>query len=150
MLLCPLRWTDHPRTRGDKQSARSVKSFDKGSPPHTRGQVTQRKFCDKFCRITPAHAGTRRRKRSAFAGREDHPRTRGDKRRKMVISKLRRGSPPHTRGQVLFGTSGWASNGSPPHTRGQAAFFAWISIRSRITPAHAGTSSIYSLRGGKR
>ena len=50
-----------------------------GSPPHTRGKVSNQFFDNNGVRITPAHAG-----KSAISDRpeiylKDHPRTRGEK-----------------------------------------------------------------------
>ena len=73
-------------------------------------------------RITPAHAGTSPAGEAADPVRSDHPRTRGDKKVDIRPQQIERGSPPHTRGQVLF-------------------FVAYM-IRGRITPAHAGTRAL--------
>ena len=73
------RKRDHPRTRGDKLFERSHNHADKGSPPHTRGQVCLLSLAYFFLRITPAHAGTSVPPLLRHGGGEDHPRTRGDK-----------------------------------------------------------------------
>ena len=54
---------------------------------------------------------------------EDHPRTRGEKAYAALASWKASGSPPHTRGKVI-----------PPLS---------AIVRGRITPAHAGKSSIF-------
>ena len=91
-----------------------------GSPPHTRGQGQACEDGMAEVRITPAHAGTRKRRTRIIPRSEDHPRTRGDKWANSIISSIEIGSPPHTRGQ-----------GSRAGKR-----LWWM----RITPAHAGTS----------
>ena len=53
---------DHPRTRGDKHTLPTFSLKSRGSPPHTRGQVSKIFVIVLLLRITPAHAGTRRRK----------------------------------------------------------------------------------------
>ena len=50
--------------------------------------------------ITPAHAGKRNYEENYTNHREDHPRTRGEKRGHGRKRLRRRGSPPHTRGKV--------------------------------------------------
>ena len=52
-------YQDHPRTRGDKTSARRSGVSLAGSPPHTRGQAVRFPILWAVYRITPAHAGTR-------------------------------------------------------------------------------------------
>ena len=111
---------DHPRTRGDKLFPGLHADFFVGSPPHTRGQAAPASRPALGIGITPAHAGTRFPLRSAPAPRQDHPRTRGDKR--FITSWLAR------------------EQGSPPHTRGQAFCAAEVCTAEGITPAHAGTS----------
>ena len=73
-------------------------------------------------RITPAHAGKSQMCCCPCDSYGDHPRTRGEKHRKMCQSLMTRGSPPHTRGKVEV----------LPKT--DSAY--------RITPAHAGKSSV--------
>ena len=58
---CAVARKDHPRTRGEKKHMVFYVADGVGSPPHTRGKVrgTSLKRCSG--RITPAHAGKRRR-----------------------------------------------------------------------------------------
>ena len=51
---------DHPRTHGDKTALGTPNFFQRGSPPHTRGQAGTLQPTAKPDRITPAHAGTSR------------------------------------------------------------------------------------------
>ena len=76
-------------------------------------------------RITPAHAGKRLPGESGAADVRDHPRTRGEKAKSIVVVTASSGSPPHTRGKGCTPTA---------HTHGQG-----------ITPAHAG-KSLYPWR----
>ena len=55
---------DHPRTRGEKCTIIPVSSRKRGSPPHTRGKALQAIYEGHRGRITPAHAGKRRKKTS--------------------------------------------------------------------------------------
>ena len=74
-------------------------------------------------RITPAHAGKRDFLISRSSSNWDHPRTCGEKIPRTTPYREALGSPPHMRGKV-------------PHPRIQQA-------DARITPAHAGKSSLY-------
>ena len=120
------RLWDHPRIRGEKLPSRRVQIRVWGSPPHTRGKV----FCfGRFSisfRITPAYAGKRKQDIDQNRRIEDHPRIRGEKPRKPYRVTNYKGSPPHTRGKVLF--------------------FRNFRLSERITPAYAGKSlSVSSL-----
>ncbi len=53
----------------------------------------------------------------------------------------KKGSPPHTRGQLKLAGFGGMDTGSPPHTRGQHPEDLEFLPTCRITPAYAGTTS---------
>ena len=74
---------DHPRTCGEKSSGCRMYSVVPGSPPHMRGKV--QKICQRYRvgGITPAHAGKRRTDSKAALPHEDHPRTCGEKTKKI-------------------------------------------------------------------
>ena len=116
---------DHPRTRGEKPSARCLPLNTVGSPPHTRGKALVLPPCPGVPGITPAHAGKRSRSLIHSPGREDHPRTRGEK--FLIFTK---------RGRKM---------GSPPHTRGKDKVAGNHGVGSGITPAHAGKSNSESF-----
>ena len=68
---------DHPRIRGkDKKLKRSI-GYRKGSPPHTRERLSNRKLEFAMCRITPAYAGKTAQEHPLLNEIEDHPRIRG-------------------------------------------------------------------------
>ena len=58
-LLHTPRRRDHPRTRGEKDSAIYNSENMGGSPPHTRGKGTFSPVTHVKKGITPAHAGKR-------------------------------------------------------------------------------------------
>ena len=118
---------DHPRTRGEKPSARCLPLNTVGSPPHTRGKALVLPHCPGVPGITPAHAGKRSRSLIHSPGREDHPRTRGEK--------------------ILIFTKRGRKMGSPPHTRGKDKVAGNHGVGSGITPAHAGKSQWACLWG---
>ena len=80
-----LEYGDHPRTRGEKNGISSQKKWKAGSPPHTRGKATFHASVSTLYRITPAHAGKRSNGFKRNCGRWDHPRTRGEKTKKIPI-----------------------------------------------------------------
>ena len=69
-------------------------------------------------RITPAHAGKRRRQENYNVGFEDHPRPCGEKPIDLLFARREPGSPPPMRGKALVQLRHYAHAG--------------------ITPAHAG------------
>ena len=89
-----------------------------GSPPHTRGKFFSSGTSLSVSGITPAYAGKTRRISRSPAGREDHPRIRGEN----VSNEFARTS----------------SVGSPPHTRGKPPPEIEIILPLGITPAYAG------------
>ena len=111
---------DHPRTRGEKQEPAERHPGRGGSPPHTRGKVTGIIDTIPELGITPAHAGKSTPQPCQTAHRQDHPRTRGEKKDMTYTQWEKWGSPPHTRGKDFYSGRKWRPWG--------------------ITPAHAGKS----------
>ena len=70
---------DHPRIRGEKGHSRTTARLARGSPPHTRGKVTQENSAQKVLGITPAYAGKSQPRPVDRARTLDHPRIRGEK-----------------------------------------------------------------------
>ena len=93
---------DHPRTRGEKRDVFKSLCCQVGSPPHTRGKVQFVPDGEIVTGITPAHAGKSVTKNSCFLCCWDHPRTRGEKVQCKTETTAIVGSPPHTRGKVLY------------------------------------------------
>ena len=71
---------DHPRPCGEKVCTPVAIMLDPGSPPPMRGKATAVSTFDRNGRITPAHAGKRRRGRCDLSKSRDHPRPCGEKR----------------------------------------------------------------------
>ena len=127
-----------------------------GSPPHTRGKVVYQLHLNCVTRITPAHAGKRSRSLIHSPGREDHPRTRGEKDYVYKQTGVKPGSPPHTRGKVRHlshipqlvgitpahaGKSPWTApkrqrNGDHPRTRGEKHFLGVSQCHNQGSPPH--------------
>ncbi len=116
---------DHPRSRGEHVVPVLLVAGAVGSPPLTRGALSSQVSTPRTIRITPAHAGsTLPAVPGAFSSR-DHPRSRGE-----------HSSPP--RDLQLTG-------GSPPLTRGAPRHRNAAQWPARITPAHAGSTSLVWL-----
>ena len=96
-----------------------------GSPPLTRGKAKGFPAYSGFFRITPAYAGKSQNSEAYFSQKKDHPRLRGEKPVVHTGSDKRQGSPPLTRGKVIYP--------------------ACIVDSARITPAYAGKRISYSL-----
>ena len=114
---------DHPRSRGENNEEWINANGEEGSPPLTRGKPVWNPGI--FCRgrITPAHAGKTPILCMRIAMRWDHPRSRGENVWKAALLHPVLGSPPLTRGKLI-----WRSCGN---------------LAMRITPAHAGKTLLY-------
>ena len=114
----PLLFGDHPRLRGEKAGGGGRRRALAGSPPLARGKAADLRNLQKELGITPACAGKRKREDPSKAGKEDHPRLRGEKRREC--------------------NANGAARGSPPLARGKDHVAVYIGDGKRITPACAG------------
>ena len=81
-LLLP-RTGDHPRTCGEKSRAKMELSRNQGSPPHMRGKENRCGHAYQTYGITPAHAGKSRSGHFSYCSQQDHPRTCGEKTKKI-------------------------------------------------------------------
>ncbi len=122
----------HPRVRGDRSAKKTKRGASDGSPPRARGQGPLHRRQPVFARFTPACAGTGYVSVARCRQGSVHPRVRGDRRsaQELCIRAV----------------------GSPPRARGQGRVWARARLRSRFTPACAGTgasgvSSAAFLRG---
>ena len=93
-----------------------------GSPPRMRGKVLLRGISLRCSRITPACVGKSIRPSSMASVPWDHPRVCGEK--------------------VVFPLFRSFRLGLPPRMRGKAERAAAAANRRRITPAHAGKSTL--------
>ena len=116
----PQTATDHPRIRGEHMSMSVFEMTSPGSSPHTRGAPEPAPHPSATRRIIPAYAGSTVPVAPGRSVSMDHPRIRGEHRRRPIPSYRTRGSSPHTRG-------------APP-ARGVFHTF-W-----RIIPAYAGST----------
>ncbi len=115
---------DHPRACGEKFVGSCVKNSTTGSPPRMRGKVQRRLKNIGNARITPAHAGKRTFLHITAYLNWDHPRACGEK--LCIIVHMQH------------------ITGSPPRMRGKETVLKTDDPSVRITPAHAGKSSVHS------
>ena len=116
---------DHPRVCGEKLFQSPLLRLPLGSSPRMRGKDVRQELQHSGRGITPACAGKSPQRAHCSPVPWDHPRVCGEK------------CPP---GKFFFMTVG-----SPPRVRGKEVRTQRSDIRSRITPAHAGKSSIQHL-----
>ena len=69
---------DHPRRCGENRDGRSVRRWNRGSPPQVRGKPLCAGYCVHIARITPAGAGKTVGVMVAHNNTEDHPRRCGE------------------------------------------------------------------------
>ena len=94
------QYWDHPRLRGNNHTAITCTSSMTGSPPLTREQRDDFRYCDTDSGITPAYAGTTQIVCLSGQISEDHPRLRGNNLKRGFDLKSVGGSPPLTREQL--------------------------------------------------
>ena len=73
-----------------------------GSPPLTRGKAMDEETYQRLSRITPAYAGKSGTAYKQDHCDEDHPRLRGEKSSFPYFLASHAGSPPLTRGKVIW------------------------------------------------
>ena len=116
----PPERSDHPRIRGEHNTAASNALSFSGSSPHTRG-ARHREIANLYKQgIIPAYAGSTATTAALSCTTRDHPRIRGEHATSWGGPESGCGSSPHTRGARPAGRS-------PP----------W---RGRIIPAYAGST----------
>ena len=115
---------DHPRSRGEHQSAPKPTLSCLGSSPLTRGARRQSLSTDNTIRIIPAHAGSTSALTRRRGGSSDHPRSRGEHEDDDGRPINDEGSSPLTRGALIVESCGDVSRG--------------------IIPAHAGSTGTMS------
>ena len=116
---------DHPRPCGEKAGIIASYKISIGSPPPMRGKAHLRSDRTPHTRITPAHAG-----KSSFA---------------LAISVLYRDHPRPCGEKTARGSGKRSTSGSPPPMRGKVVSYMWCAMSFRITPAHAGKSTLMPL-----
>ena len=92
---------DHPRIRGEHAKLGFGLAGVFGSSPHTRGALRRGGVLVDFAGIIPAYAGSTESGPTEVLAARDHPRIRGEHRRRHRLRRHRGGSSPHTRGAPL-------------------------------------------------
>src|SRR6266508_6673885 len=108
---------DHPRVRGERSRGSVVRRAKRGPPPRTRGTTgrpagqlrvpgttprTRGTRADAGhlrpgAGTTPAYAGNAQKRWKPIRGWRDHPRVRGERRKRTPVVKVHKGPPPRTR-----------------------------------------------------
>ena len=101
--LTRVRTMDHPRIRGEHSRVGLPPRFPEGSSPHTRGARADERRHLIVLGIIPAYAGSTDRRRTPLGRHPDHPRIRGEHRRRATKPSQANGSSPHTRGAQCDG-----------------------------------------------
>ena len=94
--VCPSR--DHPRIRGEHLVRGCPIASPRGSSPHTRGAPHGTRRKPATTGIIPAYAGSTTIDPWRKTRCRDHPRIRGEHNSKPLLSRMGKGSSPHTRG----------------------------------------------------
>ena len=160
---------DHPRIRGEHERLPGGVGEPEGSSPHTRGARPLAVLPYRLARIIPAYAGSTLVRSADGNPDADHPRIRGEHRRRRVRHAEHAGSSPHTRGaprawptrcsaasdhprirgeHAVFVGGLSVGVGSSPHTRGALLPNLHRHTRRRIIPAYAGSTP--SAPSGRR
>ena len=93
----PRGW-DHPRVRGEHNGDPEAKSSYRGSSPRARGAPRPGRPAHRGAGIIPACAGSTAALARGTDAREDHPRVRGEHRRRAGRPGQPQGSSPRARG----------------------------------------------------
>ena len=90
----------HPRMRGERPYIWDETMASFGSSPHARGTQIDSRRCASASRFIPACAGNARSGHPKDHHLPVHPRMRGERMRRAVVSTFRFGSSPHARGTL--------------------------------------------------
>ena len=137
---CTLRGGAHPRSRGEHCSSTPTIRTMTGSSPLTRGALNFTVCKLSYIRLIPAHAGSTRPPIPRPSPSRAHPRSRGEHGR-LVASLRVAGAHPRSRGEHASPMMPRQPlEGSSPLTRGAHLGQFRASDRSRLIPAHAGST----------
>ena len=114
--------SDHPRVCGEKRGLILRITALQGSPPRMRGKGRTTRPAPARARITPACAGKRKSCAAQKTSAWDHPRMCGEKLGVALLALAFKGSPPHVRGKVLYGSLIGCTAQDHPRMCGEKAF----------------------------
>ena len=117
----------HPRSRGENRHCVGSRTRREGSSPLTRGKPRPDRPHQLADGLIPAHAGKTLGNRVVSDRHGAHPRSRGENKDRLRLTRLVQGSSPLTRGKRI---------GVRPRPHGFG-----------LIPAHAGKTDIESLEG---
>ena len=122
--MCRPLW-DHPRVYGEKRRLTQCASFAEGSPPRMRGKEKYGIGMTLPSRITPAYAGKRHWWTPPARAFRDHPRVCGEKRKFILRTFSKLGSPPRMRGKDVHRLASKVSDGITPAYAGKSSVLFW-------------------------
>ena len=141
---------DHPRSRGEHINAWRMLLSVAGSSPLARGaRLNKRSYC-VVVRIIPARAGSTRSTTTSTLRGRDHPRSRGEHRKRARIGPVQIGSSPLARGAHPNGTLADPVVGIIPARAGARPGRRADRAPDRIIPARAGSTFRSSTRRKNR
>ena len=117
-----LRCWDHPRACGEYKTRAAGAESGRGSPPRMRGIQSSFRPFQSSSRITPAHAGNTIVRSADMCIFGDHPRACGE--------------------YLPWESVTFSELGSPPRMRGIPNYIRYENGIQRITPAHAGNTTV--------
>ena len=136
---------DHPRLRGEHLPMQSAQVIHRGSPPLTRGTLKCYMLTVVSGRITPAYAGNTEATTLLIGASRDHPRLRGEHYKNKPFPKMKKGSPPLTRGTLSFSQSELKDYGITPAYAGNTNRWCERSCKFWDHPRLRGEHRLYLL-----
>ena len=145
---CP--YQDHPRLRGENRYLFQTLRGRRGSPPPTRGKHNTSFRTFGKAGITPAYAGKTTSLCRMGLHRGDHPRLRGENRKRSKIMGKYKGSPPPTRGKPLDNPASMPAERITPAYAGKTTAERGKSRKSKDHPRLRGENHVPSPRINRR
>ena len=139
MMMCPFR--AHPRSRGENEPSRAIRSTAPGSSPLTRGKHVGHADSLAGGGLIPAHAGkTAGAYRRIRSGRA-HPRSRGENDAYIRVGNALTGSSPLTRGKQMHEMTDELFQGLIPAHAGKTRARRFSRRRPRAHPRSRGENT---------
>ena len=140
----------HPRIRGEDSQPPAAHSPQRGSPPHTRGRFSDKKWRRQASRFTPAYAGKIVPEKPTHSRRQVHPRIRGEDNQNVLANVKSMGSPPHTRGRSDLCLHFPDAHGFTPAYAGKICACRPTRLFSEVHPRIRGEDSPAEMRKLRR
>ena len=136
---------DHPRSCGEKCTARYYQAEVAGSSPLMRGKVAAAGRAPDQRGIIPAHAGKRLTVRLPARPSRDHPRSCGEKLLLKLPPPIELGSSPLMRGKDLFQPAHADRHGIIPARAGKSRPIVRNVLTLKDHPRSCGEKSVWKV-----